>query len=423
MHRNEDRVMRVVFVFAVLVLLAIAPMAADAQSAGKPVSVATATGDHVLLTVAVDDGQSRSQVAAMIVRLDGRDSQHIILTPGVGRTSYTALLGPLEAGSHIVALVPSPYWPADPAVRIREVTARVVRQSDPASVLLGHAPTIGVRADTIGTASDLPLVMYVEDLRQAGEGLVRYSVIFSNEDGGTSTPALLARWGRTTDIEFVYEIEWRGGRMTQEHIQAPDHRVLSFKGAREGNHPYLLVSTLNNMVMDRGLSVAAVRPAPLVVDLSSATRESVMDREPWTYRVMARELADEGRINPDVRDPREYLFVEAKLDLQNAAVAVVVQSPEGLSDSAAVNETWAVDRNGWVRIAVRAPASATSIQCRCAPRRKNPADAARCSIDVTRAFRLDSTYTPGANLAGARPIRMGEGLSEPIPLTPAGAGK
>ena len=35
----------------------------------------------------------------------------------------------------------------------------------------------------------------------------RYSVIFSNEDGGTATDRLMATWGRTTDIEFVYGVE------------------------------------------------------------------------------------------------------------------------------------------------------------------------------------------------------------------------
>src|SRR5205085_10356645 len=235
---------------------------------------------------------------------------------------------------HVIDVMPSPYWPSDPALTVKAST-RVVKASDPAASVLEYVPTVGLRADTIGTASDLPLIAYVEDLRTTGSGWVRYSMIFSNEDGGTSTPALLARWGRTTDIEFLYEVEWRDGRVVQERIQAPDHKVLAFNGPREGHHPYLLVATLNNMVMDRGLSVAAVRPMPLVVDLTSATRESVMDREPWSYRVMARELAAEGRIAADVRDPREYLFVEGRLELQNAAVAVVVTSPAGRSDSAA----------------------------------------------------------------------------------------
>ena len=31
-------------------------------------------------------------------------------------------------------------------------------------------------------------------------------MIWSNEDGGTNTPALMARWGRTTDIEWIYRV-------------------------------------------------------------------------------------------------------------------------------------------------------------------------------------------------------------------------
>jgi hypothetical protein len=406
-------------VLAALLLTVCPRMASAEQSASRPTTVTTVKGDHVILDVTVEDGTSQSSATAVAVRVDGRDAQHIVITPGVGRRAYAALLGPLEAGTHTIELAASPYWPADSGVTIRAATTRIVRADDPAAALLQYAPTIGVRADTIGTASDLPLVMYVEDLRKGGDGSVRYSMIFSNEDGGTSTPALLARWGRTTDIEFVYEIEWRGGRVVDERIQAPDHRVLAFRGPKEGSHPYLLVSTLNNMVMDRGLSVAAVRPVPLIVDLSSATRESVMDKEPWTYKVMARELAAEGRITADVRDPREYLFVEAKLELENAAVAVVVRSPDGQTDSAAANETWAVDRNGWVRIAVRAPATASSLHWRCAPRKKNPGDTASCSIDVSRAFRLDEAYLPGPNLVAPQQLRVKEGPSEVVPLGPA----
>jgi hypothetical protein len=408
---------RSVVAMPILFLLSLATSGA-VQAPFPRTAVTTAKGDHVILSLTVDDGSSRSAASAVIVRVDGRDTQHIVLTPGVGRSAYTALLGPLEAGAHKLQLAPSPYWPAASGVSVRTVSARVVPAGDARMAILRYAPTLGLRADTIGSASDLPLIAYVEDQRQGGAGWVRYSVIFSNEDGGTSTPALLARWGRTTDIELVYEIEWRGGRVVQERIQAPDHKILPFGGAREGDHPYLLVGTLNNMVMDRGLSVAAVRPVPLVVDLASATRESVMDKEPWSYRVMARELASEGRIGADVKDPREYLYVEAKLDLENAAVAVVVQSPNGRVDSAGANETWAVDRNGWVRIAVPSPATATSLQWRCAARKKSAGDVARCGIDVVRAFRLDMGYLPGPNLARPQAFRMADGLSDAVALMP-----
>ena len=38
-------------------------------------------------------------------------------------------------------------------------------------------------------SAKLPLLMYAEDRRVNGTGVLRYSVIFSNEDGGTATPA------------------------------------------------------------------------------------------------------------------------------------------------------------------------------------------------------------------------------------------
>src|SRR3712207_6952823 len=58
-------------------------------------------------------------------------------------------------------------------------------------------------------------------------------------------------------------------------------------------------------------------PMPVHARLSAATRESVMDEFPETYRVMTEELRREGRIGEamsdinTVADPREYLYIEA----------------------------------------------------------------------------------------------------------------
>ena len=60
------------------------------------------------------------------------------------------------------------------------------------------------RLNTVGRFSDIPLLLYCERLKDEGEDVLQYTVIFSNEDGGTSTRTLMARWGRTTDIEYVY---------------------------------------------------------------------------------------------------------------------------------------------------------------------------------------------------------------------------
>lgn len=40
-----------------------------------------------------------------------------------------------------------------------------------------------------------------------GHRVLEYSLVWSNEDGGTDTPALMARWGRSTDIEWIYRVE------------------------------------------------------------------------------------------------------------------------------------------------------------------------------------------------------------------------
>jgi hypothetical protein len=99
------------------------------------------------------------------------------------------------------------------------VAGRVVSAGSPESSVLGYAPTFGIRADTVGTSSDLPLVLYVEDDRRDGKGWLRYSAIMSHEDGGTAAPALMARWGRTTDIELAYEVELDGPRLVRDRFQ------------------------------------------------------------------------------------------------------------------------------------------------------------------------------------------------------------
>ena len=65
------------------------------------------------------------------------------------------------------------------------------------------------------------------------------------------------------------------------------------------------------------------------VRLSAAARESVMNRSPWTYRVMAQELIREEKIRPfgtvrgkTVSDPRNYLYVEAGAIQAGAGLAV-----------------------------------------------------------------------------------------------------
>jgi hypothetical protein len=151
-------------------------------------------------------------------------------------------------------------------------------------------------------------------------------MIWSNEDGGTNTPALMARWGRTTDIEWIYRVVLDGGgRIVREEYQAPNHETKPFTGAKHGRHPLLVNVTSNNnleQVTDpRGVDNLRFFLPPDRTLPAGRAREAVMDAEPWTYQVMAMELAREGELEPVpspdtplVSDQRNYLFAEVDKD-------------------------------------------------------------------------------------------------------------
>jgi hypothetical protein len=390
----------------------------------QPVSVTTSAGDHVVLQFRVDDRAARpvAAVGSLVIKLDDREVQQVLMTPGTGRNSYDALVGPLTAGSHRLAIDRSPLWSWPTGLTVTGFHARIVSAQSDENTVLRFSPTLGVRADTIGTASDVPLVLYAEDERRNGRGWIRYSVILSNEDGGTPPPALMARWGRTTDIELIYEVEVDGPRIVSDRFQGPDHEVRAFAGARDGQHPYLLVATLNNMFIDRGRSVANIRPVPVVVNLARRTRESVMDDHPWIYPLMARELVAEKRIGTQIEDPREFLYVEAGLALEGAAASVRVGSDaEGWQDSTRGRADLAVNRDGWVRIAVHAPSRAAALkwECRALPGIRAGTQP-HCRIEWERVFRLGRDYLPGENLISPGTVQIGVGLSEAVPLSDLG---
>jgi hypothetical protein len=383
-----------------LVLLLLSALTAPPAPLAAASITMPAAGD-VVVTLTLNDAQLPA-VTALDVAVDGEVRTTVLVFGKIGHPPYTALLHALNAGKHGIVVQPSPYWAWPWGVTAPVLT---VAQA-PQSAVIARAPTLWVRADTIGTTTDLPLLMYAEDMRVNGSGVLRYSVIFSNEDGGTATPALLARWGRTTDIEMMYEEEWRDGRMVTARYQAPDHKVIEYKGDREGEHPSLVDATLNNVFLDRGRSAVRLMMVPEVVDLQSATRESVMDQQAWTYRRMADELHEEGK-TAVYGDVREYLYVDAKLTLQDAAVAAVAKGPDGVwrSSDRGMKEL-AVDRNGWVRIAIPASRSATDVGFQCYPTK---AAAGRCRVDVSRVLSLDDNYKPSVHPgSGALDLQTGE---------------
>jgi hypothetical protein len=204
-----------------------------------------------------DWGVKGREAVLLTLAIDDQYSQHVPLIRGSGPASYEVMLGSLRAGRHRLTLRRDATRSAADAglVQVRRVGIASYGADDARAAWLSQAPWLRARPGTVERFSDVPVLMYVE--ANAGtEGPApyrfQYTVIFSHEDGGTATDRLMATWGRTTDIEFVYGLPVSGESASSGVIQGEDHKWVPFTGSRNGTHPILWVSTDNNMVADRG---------------------------------------------------------------------------------------------------------------------------------------------------------------------------
>jgi hypothetical protein len=351
-----------------------------------------------------------AEAAALVVEIDGEYNQDLLLWAGDRTFTYRLSLGKLSSGIHTVAVKLSPSHSAPSAQTAKVLSLRIVEPGQDSKytaddlVALANSPILYQRPNSIGRFSDVPIVMYYEVFHQREkELLIRYTTIFTNEDGGTETAALMARWGRASDIEWTYEIAISGGKVIAERYQATSHKTKDFQGERSNNHPLLLVASDNNNFSDSGRSDLRFALFPVLADLRASTRETIMDRNPWAYRIVAEELRrerklDSSRTNSNIiADPREYLYVDLHAKQNRSAISVEVKSREESQTS------WSdlgqpklrIDRGGYFRTAVRVPHlsasdSIASIRVHCF------SDAASdCEeVDVKQVSALQSDYKP-----------------------------
>ena len=315
-----------------LLSLAMAGMAAGpwAQPGSRPSLPHKTTFElkqdaEVLATVVAacagcDWGKTGREAAVLRLDIDGRYSQHLALTRGGAPAEYNIMLGRLVAGGHRLTLAydEGPWAKASRTASVIKVDIRPQDPANPDHTALELAPFLYARPNTVGRFTDTPLLMWYEVDKTERGSRIRYSVIFSNEDGGTPADRLLATWGRLTDIEYVYGIEIDGrGKVVEETFQGKDHEIVAFRGRRDARHPLLYVVTDNNMVEDQGNDGPRFAPAPIAFNLASVSREEVMDRNPWTYAVTAKEARREARVvaapppgSKQIVDPGRYAVVE-----------------------------------------------------------------------------------------------------------------
>ena len=358
-----------------------------------------------------------SEAAALLISVDGKYNQDLLLWAGDELFRYRIMLGRLPRGKHTISVTLNAARSAAGARRVEIkslrplpfVPARGAQRADEDTLALAHSPFLYARPNTIDRFTDIPVLLYYEILREAPDDLiVRYTAIFTNEDGGTQTAALMARWGRATDIEWVYQIRVRNHKIIEETYQGVEHETKFFNGTRTaGSHPLLAVASDNNNFSDLACSAVRFAPLPIRARLETATRESVMDMYPQTYRVMTEELLREKRISDTptdintIADPREYLYIEAMSEQEGATLAFdvnVAGQPKTFASDMG-EPRLRIDRSGYFRTAVRlpknvSPTAVETVTARCAANSK-PAGERRCKhLKVVRALVLDQNYVP-----------------------------
>jgi hypothetical protein len=370
--------------------------------------------------------EPKNESAVVSVFVDGHYATDIVITSS-GPVRREFALGRLGKGRHTLRL----HYAADRSLSragvasLKDLRLRTVAASNRGYLAARYAPVLyGRNLPAAGgrlanNHTDTPLVAWHQVLPAAtpGHSVIEYSVIWSNEDGGTNTPGLMAQWGRSTDIEWVYrvEVDAAGRRVPGTGvIQAPGHQTLPFKGRYDGTHPLIQTCTSNNNVCDKvddpmrfALSTRGVLPA-------GQPREHEMDTHPWTYQVMAREMLREGKIESPsdpstaaVGDQRSYLYIAVDHDTVPAASASgigltvevhLVGDPTTYTSNHGV-VFWSINRDGPAATTVELPVGTTPADVASISVRRVPLvsdDGATLEVtDVTRAFFLRSSYLPG----------------------------
>lgn len=269
----------------------------------------------VLLEVVVDE-----RLASHLVTFMGRRS---------GGHVYSIHLGFLTAGQHELALQRADSSQA--AIKLQNVRLDAYYANHPFYPVLMQAPIIFGRNPDM-RFSDVPLLLAYERNSLPAGAELKYTVVFSNENGGTPPPGLLHLWGRYTDIEWVYRAELNASgkpRRGGASFQGKDHQELPYFGSYENEQPALQVVTLNNLFDDSLTTPLRFALPPFGVIPSEGMRENVMLEAPWTWQVSAKEARREQRLMGQPADSTRIADLQRYLYIQFIAEPETLNTPAG----------------------------------------------------------------------------------------------
>jgi hypothetical protein len=383
-----------------------------------------------IATVGTDWGMLGSESVVLTYDLDGAPLGQLVLYGGESPTEYRVLLGALTAGDHLIGLHPEKSLSPNPKAPVNVTAAASVESipsGDPRYDFTRYAPllrgidtdlnpAIAPGGDHLGNArSDTPLIVYAKPIPHGGYTTYRYVLIWSNEDGGTGIQPdiLIARYGRTTDIEGIVEVDVDTSGVLLETRYRPDESgtLPVFAGDFRGTHPIVRTSTANGLIEDDGASTLVFGLAPYAYDDAGLPRELGMDLDPTSYVVMAKEMVRENKTenigNPATRklsNERNYLFLDYDIDVDVSGDVL-----RGFCVVGGV--TYYSDHNlgafgprvgdGVARVAIEVPPGTQigSIQSY----GMNGVGTMSGTLTSLRAFMLDADYLPGSPLTYTGP--------------------
>jgi hypothetical protein len=317
-----------------------------------------------------------SESAVLTIYIDstgGSQNQDIVLFKGDEFFIYKVSLGRIDSGSHSIAV----YFNGDKStlgahyIYLEKCYIIPVPLSDQNYDIYRFSPILYGRnliSDDESNHTDTPLLLWHEVEYDGVNKWIVYSMIWSNEDGGTSSIDLMSRWGRTTDIEWIYRVKVDpGGNVLQEYFQGPGHSTSIFQGNRINDHPVLKTVTINNMVSDEGVSNYKFFLSPERGKHEIHSREILMDEDPWTYEIMALEMIAEGKYESPadpfslaVSDARNYLYLEFNTQMVGSGLRLTFATKLGneaywyYSDHD-YSSVAAVNAAGWRRSTIELP--------------------------------------------------------------------
>lgn len=368
----------------------------------------------------------RGEAAVVAVDVDGGARQEVILAGGDEPIEYLRALGRLPAGPHTLRLQTPQDLPPSAArsVTVGSVRTGSVDDADPNASIWRHAPVIHYRAlngplDSL--TSDTPLMLFYRVEARPDGATLEYHLIYSHEDAGTDLTGLLAVWGHTVDIEWVFRVTTGpAGRVIGEEFQGPAHTTVRFGGGRAmGGHPVLQVATLNGTVTDAVRCPYRTALAPACAQPEGEPREAVLQRYPWIYRVSALEVlrqvpleADPSPASQAAADLRSYVFLQWKRPPRSGLHGAKVPLEAGVR----VHGAWYT--SAWGRpdlafaepdaesTAVKVPAGTTEADVTAISLRAFDPPAEPLEVRLVRAFFLDGGYRPRPPFAGGAACRL-----------------